>query len=66
MEIIIEETSQTYPQSLTAMDDTGHSLWKVTKRLKQPLRPIPPVTEADKPGYKVINKKLTLLQELIN
>jgi hypothetical protein len=33
---IKEETFQTYLQGLTATADTDYSLWKATKRSKQP------------------------------
>jgi hypothetical protein len=44
---IKEETFQTYLQSLTATDDTDYSLWKATKRLKQPTQRIPPIRKTD-------------------
>jgi hypothetical protein len=44
---IKEETFQTYLQSSTATDDAYYSLWKTTKRLKQPTQRIPPIRIAD-------------------
>jgi hypothetical protein len=44
---IKEETFQTRLQSLTAPADTYHSLWKATKRLKQPTQHIPPIRSAE-------------------
>jgi hypothetical protein len=41
------ETLQTYLQGLTATADTDYSLWKATKRVKQPAQRIPPIRNAD-------------------
>ena len=38
-----QKVIQTYLESLTAMEDTENSLWKATKRLKQPQTPPPPL-----------------------
>jgi len=37
-----QKVIQTYLESLTAMEDTENSLWKSTKRLKQPQTPPSP------------------------
>jgi predicted glycoside hydrolase/deacetylase ChbG (UPF0249 family) len=42
-----EETFQTHLQSLTATVDTDYSIWKATKRLKQPIQRIPQIRSAD-------------------
>jgi hypothetical protein len=61
---IKEETFQTYLQGLTVTADTDYSLWKATKRLKQPTQRIPPIRNVDlRPGPEVIKKKRTLLQD---
>jgi hypothetical protein len=41
-----EEIFQTYLQGLTATADTDYSLWKATKRLKQPTQRIPSIRNA--------------------
>ena len=38
-----QQAIQTYLANLTATDATDYSLWKATKRLKQPQTPIPPL-----------------------
>jgi hypothetical protein len=38
-----QQAIQTYLASLTATDATDYSLWKATKRLKQPQPTIPPL-----------------------
>jgi hypothetical protein len=47
IKMINEETFQTYLQGLTETDDTDYSLWKATKRLKQPTQRIPPIRSSD-------------------
>jgi hypothetical protein len=42
-----EETFQAHIQSLTATADTYYSLWKATKRLKQPIQRILPIRNED-------------------
>jgi hypothetical protein len=42
-----EETFQTHFQNLTATADTDYSIWRVTKRLKQQKKCIPPIRNAD-------------------
>jgi hypothetical protein len=42
-----EETLQAQLQSLTATADTDYSLWRATKRLKQPTQRFTPIRNAD-------------------
>jgi hypothetical protein len=60
---IKEETFQTRLHSSTATADTDYSLWRATKRLKQPTQRIPPIRRRTRPGPEVIKKKRTLLQD---
>lgn len=41
------ETFHVYLQNLSPFEDTNYSLWKVTKRLKQPCLSIPPLRRTD-------------------
>lgn len=41
------ESFQDYLQELTPTKSTDYSLWKATKRLKQPSQPVPPIRKED-------------------
>jgi hypothetical protein len=58
-----QEAIQTYLESLTVTEATEYSLWKATKRLKQPQTPIPPLRTDGGEWLKSDTQKANVLAE---